>query len=57
LPATANADPAVLKLAFFGSDRSTTYKPFLDAVNAEGKGLVEIVLHSGGVLGSVGIQD
>jgi TRAP-type C4-dicarboxylate transport system substrate-binding protein len=55
LPATANADPAVLKLAFFGSDRSTTYltavKPFVDAVNAEGKGLVEIVLHSGGVLG------
>jgi TRAP-type C4-dicarboxylate transport system substrate-binding protein len=55
LPATANADPVVLKLAFFSSDRSSTYlaavKPFVDAVNAEGKGLVEIVLHSGGVLG------
>jgi TRAP-type C4-dicarboxylate transport system substrate-binding protein len=55
LPAVANADPAVLKLAFFSSDRSTTYlaaiKPFVDAVNAEGKGLVEIVLYSGGVLG------
>jgi TRAP-type C4-dicarboxylate transport system substrate-binding protein len=55
LPTVANADPAVLKLAFFSSDRSTTYlaavKPFVDAVNADGKGLVEIVLHSGGVLG------
>jgi TRAP-type C4-dicarboxylate transport system substrate-binding protein len=55
LPAVANADPITLKLAFFSSDRSTTYlasvKPFVDAVNAEGKGLVEIVLYSGGVLG------
>jgi TRAP-type C4-dicarboxylate transport system substrate-binding protein len=51
----ANADPITLKLAFFSSDRSATYlaavKPFVDAVNAEGKGLVEIVLYSGGVLG------
>jgi TRAP-type C4-dicarboxylate transport system substrate-binding protein len=55
LPAAANADPAVLKLAFFSSDRSSTYlaavKPFVDAVNAEGKGVVDIVLYSGGVLG------
>jgi TRAP-type C4-dicarboxylate transport system substrate-binding protein len=55
LPAVANADPITLKLAFFSSDRSTTYlaavKPFVDAVNAEGKGQVEIVLYSGGVLG------
>jgi TRAP-type C4-dicarboxylate transport system substrate-binding protein len=55
LPTVANADPITLKLAFFSSDRSTTYiaavKPFVDAVNAEGKGLVEIVLYSGGVLG------
>jgi TRAP-type C4-dicarboxylate transport system substrate-binding protein len=54
-PAVAYADPITLKLAFFSSDRSTTYlaavKPFIDAVNAEGKGLVEIVLYSGGVLG------
>jgi TRAP-type C4-dicarboxylate transport system substrate-binding protein len=54
-PGVANADPITLKLAFFSSDRSTTYlaavKPFVDAVNAEGKGLVEIVLYSGGVLG------
>jgi hypothetical protein len=55
LPTAANADAAVLKLAFFSSDRSSTYlaavKPFVDAVNAEGQGLVESVLHSGGVLG------
>jgi TRAP-type C4-dicarboxylate transport system substrate-binding protein len=54
-PGAVNADPITLKLAFFSSDRSTTYlaavKPFVDAVNAEGKGLVEIVLYSGGVLG------
>jgi TRAP-type C4-dicarboxylate transport system substrate-binding protein len=54
-PAVAQADPITLKLAFFSSDRSTTYvaavKPFVDAVNAEGKGVVEIVLYLGGVLG------
>jgi TRAP-type C4-dicarboxylate transport system substrate-binding protein len=54
-PGVVNADPITLKLAFFSSDRSTTYlaavKPFVDAVNAEGKGLLEIVLYSGGVLG------
>ena len=54
-PAVAGAEPITLKLAFFSSDRSTTYlaavKPFVDAVNAEGKGSVEIVLYSGGVLG------
>lgn len=55
LPATADADSIPLKLAFFSSDRSTSYlaavKPFVDAVNTEGKGLVQIVLYSGGVLG------
>jgi TRAP-type C4-dicarboxylate transport system substrate-binding protein len=55
LPLCASAEPVTLKLAFFTSDRSTSYrgavKPFLDAVNQEGKGLVEIVLYSGGVLG------
>jgi TRAP-type C4-dicarboxylate transport system substrate-binding protein len=54
-PAVADADPITLKLSFFSSDRSTTYlaavKPFVDAVNAEGRGIVEIVLYSGGVLG------
>ena len=51
----AAARPIELKLAFFTSDRSLSYaaavKPFIDAVNAEAKGTIEIVLHSGGVLG------
>jgi TRAP-type C4-dicarboxylate transport system substrate-binding protein len=55
LPCVAVAEPIELKLAFFSSDRSMSYlaavKPFIDAVNSEGKGLVRIVLHSGGVLG------
>jgi TRAP-type C4-dicarboxylate transport system substrate-binding protein len=55
LPFRAVAEPVTLKLAFFGSDRSMTYRaavqPFIEAVNAEGRGLVEIVLYSGGVLG------
>jgi TRAP-type C4-dicarboxylate transport system substrate-binding protein len=54
-PGVVNADPITLKLAFFSSDRSTTYlaavKPFVDAVNTDGKGLIDIVLYSGGVLG------
>jgi TRAP-type C4-dicarboxylate transport system substrate-binding protein len=55
LPSAVKAEPVTLKLAFFTSDRAIGYrasaKPFLEAVNAEGKGLVEIVLYSGGVLG------
>jgi TRAP-type C4-dicarboxylate transport system substrate-binding protein len=51
----AAARPIELKLAFFTSDRSMSYiaavKPFIDAVNTEAKGTIEIVLHSGGVLG------
>ena len=51
----AAAEPVTLKLAFFGSDRSSTYlaaiKPFVDAVNAEGKGLVEIQPYLSGTLG------
>jgi TRAP-type C4-dicarboxylate transport system substrate-binding protein len=54
-PAVAGAEPNTLKLAFFSSDRSTTYlaavKPFIDAVNADGEGLLQIVLYSGGILG------
>jgi hypothetical protein len=52
-PAVAHADHA--QACFLQSDRSTTYvaavKPLVDAVNAVGKGLVEIVLYSRGVLG------
>jgi TRAP-type C4-dicarboxylate transport system substrate-binding protein len=54
-PGIAAAGPSTLKLSFITSDRSTSYraaiKPFIDAVNAEGKGIVEIVLYPGGVLG------
>jgi TRAP-type C4-dicarboxylate transport system substrate-binding protein len=55
LPTVANAEPIELKLALFSSDRSMTYlaavKPFVDAVNSDGKGVVKIVLYAGGVLG------
>ncbi len=49
------AEPIKLKLAFYTSDRSNLYqaaiKPFVDAVNAEGTGLVEIKVHTSGTLG------
>jgi TRAP-type C4-dicarboxylate transport system substrate-binding protein len=55
LPAAVAAEPVTLKLAFFSSDRSLTYRgaiqPFIDAVNSEAKGLVKIDLYSGGILG------
>lgn len=48
------AEPIRLKLSFFSSDRSVSYlaavKPFVDAVNAEAKGLIEIEPHVSGVL-------
>jgi TRAP-type C4-dicarboxylate transport system substrate-binding protein len=54
-PSMAFAEPIELKLALFSSDRSMTnlaaVKPFVDAVNSEGRGLVQIVLYAGGVLG------
>ena len=56
LPASASADPIRLKLSFFTSDRSVAYqtavKPFVDAVNSEGKGCVEIEVYFSGTLGS-----
>jgi TRAP-type C4-dicarboxylate transport system substrate-binding protein len=55
VPLSAAAEPIQLKLAFFGSDQIETYlygiKPFVDAVNAEGKGLLAIEVYSNGVLG------
>jgi TRAP-type C4-dicarboxylate transport system substrate-binding protein len=55
LPSAAIAQPATLKLAFFTSDRSSIYersvKPFIDAVNQEAKGLLEIEVHFSGALG------
>ncbi len=54
LPAVATADPIKLKFSFFTSDRSYIYqreiKPFVDGVNAAGKGLIEIDMYfSGGI--------
>lgn len=46
LPLAANAEPIKLNLPFFTSDRSQVYqyqaKLFVDAVNEEGQGLIEI---------------
>jgi TRAP-type C4-dicarboxylate transport system substrate-binding protein len=55
LPLATQAEPIKLKLAYFSSDRSTTYlaglKPFVDAVNAEAAGLVHIDVNFSGILG------
>jgi TRAP-type C4-dicarboxylate transport system substrate-binding protein len=55
LPAHAAAESIDLKLSFFSSNRSMSYlaavKPFVDAVNAEAKGLVDIKVYFSGTLG------
>jgi TRAP-type C4-dicarboxylate transport system substrate-binding protein len=55
LPVAAVAEPIKLKMAYFSSDREPPYvsvlQPFADAVNKEGKGIIEVVPYSGGVLG------
>jgi TRAP-type C4-dicarboxylate transport system substrate-binding protein len=54
-PFTAIADPITLKLSFFSSNRSLSYiaavKPFVDAVNADGKGLVQVEVYFSGASG------
>lgn len=54
-PVTLAAEPIKLKLAFFSSDRAILYnggvKPFVDAVNSEAKGIVEIEVFFRGALG------
>ena len=54
-PLVASAAPIELKLGFFASERTDFYrygiKPFVDAVNAEGKGLVAIKIYPNGALG------
>jgi TRAP-type C4-dicarboxylate transport system substrate-binding protein len=54
LPAAA-AEPIKLRMAYFSSDRTTTYlaaiKPFVDSVNAEAAGLVQIDVSLSGALG------
>ena len=55
LPSLATAEPVELKLAFFASDQTDTFrygvKPFVDAVNAEGQGIVTITVYPEGKLG------
>jgi TRAP-type C4-dicarboxylate transport system substrate-binding protein len=59
-PAAAVADPIPLKLSFFASEQSKVYidgiKPFVDAVNAEGKGLITIDVHDNASLGELAEQ-
>ena len=56
LPAMAAAEPINLKLSFFTSDRSSIYqnsiKPFVDAVNKDGKGLIQIEVYFSGAISS-----
>src|SRR5512140_1444622 len=57
LPSPGSAGPVTLKLSFFTSDRSVAYiaavKPFVDAVNRDGKDIVEIKVYLSGTLGRV----
>jgi TRAP-type C4-dicarboxylate transport system substrate-binding protein len=60
IPAISAAEPIKLKLAFFSSDRTTTFaaavKPFVDAVNAEAAGLAQIDVGLSGTLGENPVQ-
>lgn len=55
LPLRASADPIKLKLSLITSDRTVTYqalvRPFVDAVNAEARGLLDIEIYFSGALG------
>ncbi len=57
LPLATAAEPVTLKLSFFTSDRSVAYqaavKPFVDAINGEGEGLLKIDVYPSGALGKV----
>ena len=54
-PFAASAEPVKLKLSMFTSDRSAAHqigiKPFVDAVNAAGKGVLQIDVSFSGALG------
>jgi TRAP-type C4-dicarboxylate transport system substrate-binding protein len=60
LPWSAAAEPIRLRLSYFDSDRGQTYlsavKAFVDAVNAEGDGLVAIDVYANGALGTLQAQ-
>ena len=53
----ARAEPIELKFSFYTSDRSNIYqtmiKPFVDSVNDEGKGLIEIKVYFSGAISPV----
>jgi TRAP-type C4-dicarboxylate transport system substrate-binding protein len=55
LSGSAFSEPIRLKLSYFSSDRTMLYlggvKPFVDAVNAEATGLLEIEVYFSGALG------
>jgi TRAP-type C4-dicarboxylate transport system substrate-binding protein len=55
LPLGALGEPIKLKLAYYSSDQARSYtmavKPFVDAVNADPRGGVQIEVYPGGVLG------
>jgi TRAP-type C4-dicarboxylate transport system substrate-binding protein len=55
LPSAEAAEPVKLTLAYFSSDREQAYvnaiKPFVDAVNAKAKGVIEIQVYPSGALG------
>lgn len=57
LPSPAPAKPIQLKLSFFASERGETYRyavrPFVDAINVQGKGLLAIDVKSNGGRGQV----
>ena len=58
--AASSSDPVKLKLSFFSSDSAYLYmggvKPFVDAVNSEAKGLLEIEVFFRGALGKAAQQ-
>jgi TRAP-type C4-dicarboxylate transport system substrate-binding protein len=57
LPIAAKSEPVTLKLSFFTSDRSVAYltavKPFVDAINNDGRGLLKVDVYPSGALGKI----
>src|SRR3569623_659064 len=57
LSSAGRAEPVTLKLSFFTSDRTVAYaaaiKPFVEAVNTTGAGIVRIEVYASGTLGKV----
>jgi TRAP-type C4-dicarboxylate transport system substrate-binding protein len=56
-PLAVKSEPVTLKLSFFTSDRSVAYltavKPFVDAINSDGRGLLKIDVYPSGSLGKI----